>query len=222
MSMDTNWQNSWQRQSLMEILKAHADNPIKVMEKLDLHLVKNEGNAEAIVFIKVAKKLCEQLAEKRLRNRIKDIVEIGGTIEDAKIIELAHAMHAAGEITEDECVKMLVDTTTREQIEAYAAKLDTPYKFEDTTLKKICELLKKDKYINNTDNFFSGLKGVLQTRKVWLKSKPVLIYLIEKLREDDKCPYAEYSRLLKIDIASKHKESGYREIDELIKKATKS
>lgn len=96
----------------------------------------------------------------------------------------------------------------------------TQYKYTDTELKKICKALKEGGYVSNETTFYNCLKNKATNARVWLKAKTILIYLIKEIRTDGECPYAEYSRLMNIDIKANNWKGRYNEIDEIINLAT--
>ena len=112
------------------------------------------------------------------------------------------------EISEDAAAQMIANA------------VENGLKYTDKELQKICEGLKSSGYISSSKKFFDSIKGERQGGKVWLKAKAIIIYLIEKIREDGKCNYAEISENLNIEIKANNKKGGYNEIDIIIKKAT--
>lgn len=205
-------------ENLKILLKCYDVNPLKTLQELKKHKLKCElsGNTDGVNFLKIVDFAINELEEKKQRRRISEITAIGGTIEGAKVIALAHQMHTAGEISEDVAANMVVNAVTPEMIKHF----ETGLKFNDLELRNICEGLKKAGYVSSSKKFFSGIKGVRQGGKVWLKPKAMLIYFMEQISEDGKCNYSEISESLNIEIKANHKKGGYIEIDKIINLAT--
>ncbi|MBK7097581.1 MAG: hypothetical protein IPH58_03435 [Sphingobacteriales bacterium] len=204
-------------ESIKLILKCYDANPIetsKIINNLKLKFEFN-GNNDGVNFIKIVDLAIKNFAENKERKRIAEITAIGGSIESAKVIDLAHQMHTTGEISEDTAVKMLVNAVNIEMIKHF----ETPFKFDDVKLRNICEGLKIAGYITSVKSFYDGLKGIKQSRNTWIESKQMLVYFIEQIREDGKCNYAEISASLNIAIKANNKKYGYNEIDTIIKQA---
>ncbi|WP_300597365.1 hypothetical protein [Niabella sp.] len=146
----------WQNEFLRVILRTYTENPIRVKEALEDHrlIFENSGQIEGLAFIKIAQLVVDRFAEKQLRSRSRSLAKIGGTIEAAKIVELAYAMLAAGEITEDECVEMLVGVVTPQMIQALErtrSPLEMP---QDVTGLELIIPIKQSQYIAAEEKFF--------------------------------------------------------------------
>lgn len=206
------------KENLKILLKCYDVNPLKTLQELKKHKLKYElsGNTDGVNFLKIVDFAINELEEKKQRRRISEITAIGGTIEGAKVIVLAHQMYTAGEISEDVAANMVVNAVTPEMIKHF----ETGLKFNDLELRNICESLKKEGYISSSKKFFNGIKGVKQIGEVWLKPKAMLIYLFEQISENGKCNYSEISENLNIEIKANHKKGGYNEIDKIINLAT--
>lgn len=120
--------------------------------------------------------------------------------------------------TETDTMKLATRITyLNEYLKIVPNFLHKEYKLDMSQLRKLGRILADNGYIKKVDATSFHL---MQGGMVWLKPKTMLVYLIEQIRSDGKCPYKETGLMFNVNLKPNNKKDGYTEIDEMIKMAT--
>ena len=196
------------------VMNEYVKNPImyrKVIEGF-LKQAKERGENEAEASISRVMRAIELSDEKRLRQLKAELFLDGGNPDHAQLLVHAFDMVSNNELSNEDFLKML------EKIFAPTiAEQNTELKFDIDTLKRLGRILADNGYIRKVDaTSFHLMQGGMK----WLKPKTMLVYLIEQIRSDGKCPYKETGLMFNVNLNPNNKKGGYNEIDEMIKMAT--
>ena len=214
---------SYNREILTGILQAYAANPIKakkfVKDKLLEYEIHNMNYPASVM--KAALRLIEDTDEKRMRIGETAWLKIGIANMDVKKLIMLQDMLSNGELSEDEFARLAVNLTTEDMLLNYEKTVMIEgYKYDRKTLFKIGTGLKDAGYIKDEKIFIPALSGHAASKPIWGKAKSHLVYLIEQIREDGKCPYAEIERNFKVPLKPNNNKGGFKIIDDIIKAAT--
>ena len=209
-----------------DLVKAYGDNPNKVRKIVQKYLIEYEAmkNGQMAYIMKMALYYFGLVDERRI-NRLEviasDLRMNGFDVE--KMNQLCNA-RANNEISQEDFMKTTANLITNEMLENAERMIKTEgYKYDNKTMLKIGEGLKEHGYIKDEKIFLQSIMRIIPAEPIWnkKKAKSHLVYLIERIREDGKCPYAEIGRNFRIELEPNNKKKyGFKDIDDIIKAAT--
>lgn len=209
-----------------DLVKAYSDNPNKVRKMVEKNIIEYEAmkNGQMAYIMKMALYYFGLVDERRI-NRLEviasDLRMNGFDVE--KMNQLCNA-RANNEISQEDFMKTTANLITNEMLENAERMIKTEgYKYDNKTMLKIGEGLKEHGYIKDEKIFLQSIMRIIPAEPIWnkKKAKSHLVYLIERIREDGKCPYAEIGRNFRIELEPNNKKKyGFKDIDDIIKAAT--
>lgn len=209
-----------------ELLTAYGDNPNKVRKVVEKKLIEYEafGKGQMAYIMKMALYYFNQLEEKRLTGLELISHDLGLKGFDTRKLRDFIYQRANNEISYEDFMRCTANLVTDKMLEDAEKKLFIEgYKYSKEVLLKIGEGLKDEGYIKDENTFVLALMGIIPAEPIWnnKKAKSHLVYLIERIREDGKCPYAEIGRNFRIELEPNNKKKyGFKDIDDIIKGAT--
>lgn len=208
-----------------DLVKAYGDNPNKVRKIVQKYLIEYEAmkNGQMAYIMKMALYYFGLVDERHI-NRLEviasDLRMNGFDVE--KMNQLCNA-RANNEISQEDFMKTTANLITNEMLENAERMIKTEgYKYKNKTMLKIGEGLKEHGYIKDEKIFLKSIMRIIPAEPIWIKEKTKshLVYLIEQIREDGKCPYAEIERNFRVPLKPNNNKGGFKIIDDIIKAAT--